>query len=645
MIARAIALIVLTGLACACVHTPSPPLLERAVFFGATAAAFGELSPDGQRLAYGAPHLGRLNVWVRDVADPKGSARPITAFTRGVLGAINWSADGRYVLVAHDAQGREQPHLFRADPDGGVDDVVDLTPLTGVTATLLAAPASTPQRITVTLNARDRSTRDAFYIDLQTRSRTLAYLNTTGAQRLWTNLRGEPALALRSLPDARRSIERIDTPQREVLWRCATRDLCLPIVLRDADVLVASNAGSDKVELRSFDLTTRRWTTLHTDPLATSDLAGVTLSPDGARVHMVSYRDARLRHYPLTGEFEAALAVARQTLPDADLQWRSPGAKERFWIVKEITDVGAGRNYRYDAREQALTLLYDSFPDLPRARMQRREAVRYRARDGQWIDGYLTRPARANATGAAIVIVHGGPWERADFGWDARAQFFANRGYVVMEPNFRGSNGYGKAFLNAANGQWGRGVAQHDVSDAALWLVRQGHAQRDRVGIMGNSYGGYAVLSAAAFTPDLFAAGVAIAAPSDLPHLLDNLPAAWQRQRDVLYERIGHPHNDRTALEKASPRRYVDDIVMPLLIVHGEHDPRVPFAQATLMVDALRAAQRDVTFIALPGQGHQATGDRLLTYAAAEQVFARHLGGRAQPLSSAQRQRLEQLQQ
>ncbi|HSH26828.1 MAG TPA: alpha/beta fold hydrolase, partial [Wenzhouxiangella sp.] len=260
--------------------------------------------------------------------------------------------------------------------------------------------------------------------------------------------------------------------------------------------------------------------------------------------------------------------------------------------------------------------------------------IRYQVRDGMEIPAYLTTPKGVERKNLALVaLIHGGPWSRDTWGYDALAQFLANRGYAVLQPNFRGSTGYGKAFLNAGNNEWGDAM-QHDITDGVKHLIEQGLVDPERVCIMGGSYGGYATLAGMTFTPDLYACGVDIVGPSNLITLLNSIPPYWGPIRKIFLQRMGDPGTEegKARLERQSPLNHADKIAAPLLVIQGANDPRVKQAESDQIVVAMREAGLPVEYIVAPDEGHGFRGreNRLAMFARTEEFLAAHLGGRYQ---------------
>ena len=291
--------------------------------------------------------------------------------------------------------------------------------------------------------------------------------------------------------------------------------------------------------------------------------------------------------------------------------------------------------YLFNRDAQTLEKLYDAWPALPSEHLATVQPIRYNARDGVEIPAYLTLPKGVSPENLPVIIFpHGGPWGRDSWGYSPVAQFYANRGYAVLQPNFRGSAGFGKAFLNAGNQQWGTGIMQHDITDGVQHLIDQGIADPERVGIMGFSYGGYATLAGLAFTPERYAAGASVVGPSSLITLMENIPPYWIPIQDSMSLRVGDPDDpeDYERLKAQSPLFFANEIQAPLLVVQGANDPRVLQQESDQIVKALRDLDRPVEYLVAPDEGHgfRKEINALAMTAALERFFAQHLGGRYQ---------------
>ena len=621
-----------------------PPLLHRDLFSGDPEIAGAQLSPDGRWLTFRKPYEGVMNVWVKALDEPFDAARPLTADERTVSGYF-WSQDSQYVLYVQDRGGDENFHVYAIDPaaapgDDGVPPARDLSPVDGVRAYIYAVPEKTPGTLWVGMNDRDPSWHDLYTVDVATGERTLVYQNDGRVSGYEFDLDGQPRLAVRTPMDGSTEILAFgaDGALGEVVYACGIFEVCSPIRFhQDGErVYMETNKGErDLSELVLFDPASGEETFVERDPEGQADFGSATFSDVTDELVMTSYTGDRLRLYPKSAQVEADLEALRAQLPEGDVIPYGATEDEQLWLVTSIDSADPGQVYLYRRASGQAELLYRSRPEVPSEHMAQMQAVRYTARDGLEIPAYLTLPkGTAGTMLPTIVLPHGGPWARDGYGYDGLVQLFANRGYAVLQPNFRGSTGFGKAFLDAGNGEWGTGAMQHDLTDGAAWLIAQGIADPARIGILGGSYGGYATLAGLAFTPDLYAAGVDIVGPSNIETLMASIPPYWEAFRAVLYQRVADPETEEgmAVIKAQSPLYSADKITAPLLVIQGANDPRVKQAEADQIVIALRDRGYPVEYMLAEDEGHGFRGEmnRLAMTVAIEQFLAKHLGGRAQ---------------
>ena len=621
-----------------------PPLIDRNVFFGDPEISGAQLSPDGKWVSFRKPYRGVMNVWVKGIDEAFEAARPLTADSKRPLGGHFWTEDSRYVLFVQDEGGTEDYHVYAVDPgaeadeESGVPPARDLTPIEGIRALIYAVPEGTPRQIIVGLNDRDASLHDVYRLDIDTGERELLIENDVNVGAWVTDLAGEVRLAMRERPDGGTDIIVVeDGALGRVLYDCDWEETCAANRFhKDGKrVYVSSNKGEDLIRLLLVDVATGDEELIDVDPEGEVDLGGASFSDVTEELIATVYVGDRLRIYPRTQELTDELAWLRERLPDGEFGYPSSTEDETLSIVAVASDVNPGAVYLFNRAEKELTKLYDSRPELPSDQLANMQPIRYEARDGREIPGYLVTPKGIPAEKLRTVIVpHGGPWGRDTWGYSSIAQFLANRGYAVMMPNFRGSTGYGKAFLNEGNGEWGTGVMQHDITDGVQYLIDQGIADPERVGIMGGSYGGYATLAGVTFTPELYAAGVSIVGPSNIITLMNSIPPYWLPIKQMFMRRVGDPDNpeDRARLEAQSPFFHAENIEAPLLVIQGANDPRVKKAESEQIVVRLRELERPVEYMLAPDEGHGFAGreNRLAMFARIESFLAEHLGGRAQ---------------
>ena len=621
-----------------------PPMIDRDVFFGDPEISGAQLSPDGRWISFSKPWRGVMNVWVKGVNEPFDAARPLTADTDRPLGGHFWTEDSRYVLFVQDEGGTEDYHVYAVDPGAapeaasGVPPARDLTPMEGIRAVIYAVPEGTPARIVVGLNDRDPTLHDVYRLDIDTGERTLLIENDVNVGQWVTDLAGAVRLATRQREDGGTEILVVeDGAPGRVLYECGWEDTCAPGRFhKDGKrVYVASNKDVDLVRLLLVDVASGAAAVVDSDPEGQVDLGGTWFSDATEELIATLYVGDRVRIYPRTERLRQDLDWLRERLPDGEFGYASSTEDGTRVIVAVASDVNPGAVFLHDRKAQTLAKLYDARPELPSDHLANMQPIRYAARDGREIPGYLITPPGVAAERLPTVIVpHGGPWARDTWGYNAMAQFLANRGYAVMMPNFRGSTGYGKRFLNEGNREWGTGIMQHDITDGVRHLVDIGLADAGRVAIMGGSYGGYATLAGVTFTPELYAAGVSIVGPSNIVTLLDAIPPYWGPIRQTFMRRVGDPADpaDRARLESQSPLFHAEHIEAPLLVIQGANDPRVKQAESEQIVVALRDLERPVQYLLAPDEGHGFAGreNRLAMFAAIERFLAEHLGGRFQ---------------
>jgi dipeptidyl aminopeptidase/acylaminoacyl peptidase len=622
-----------------------PPLIDRELFFGDPEISGAQISPDGQFISFRKPYRGVMNIWVKRTPEPFDAAKPMTADTTRPVSGYFWSEDGKYLLYVQDKLGNENYHIYAVDPAAppeaatGVPPARDLTPYGAIQARINAVPRETPNTIVVSLNDRDPQWHDVHTIDLTTGERTLVFENQDRVAGFFADRAGNLRLGVRVRDDGGTEVLRVDGSTLTMVYECSNEESCGPVrVHKDGRrVYMITNKGADVdlARLALFDPQTMDLEVVESDPENQVDFGGAAFSDVTGDLLATVYVGDRVRIYPKTEQFAQDLERIRAALPDGELGVGSQTSDERFWIISISRDVDPGAAYLYDREAGTATLLYRSRPNLPSEHLAFVTPVRYPARDGLTIPAYLTLPRGVEATNLPTVILpHGGPWARDAWGYDPYAQFLANRGYAVLQPNFRGSTGYGKAFLNAGNKEWGIGTMQHDISDGVQYLVEQGIADPTRVGIFGGSYGGYATLAGLAFTPDLYTAGVSYVGPSNLLTLLASIPPYWAPLKKIFNVRLGNPDDpdDLALLEKMSPINSADQIRVPLLVIQGANDPRVNKAESEQIVVSLRDRGMPVEYLLAPDEGHGFAGreNRLAVAVAMEKFFATHLGGRYQ---------------
>jgi dipeptidyl aminopeptidase/acylaminoacyl peptidase len=636
-----------------------PPLIDRELFFGDPEVSGAQLSPDGKFLSFIKPYQGVRNVYVKLREEPFEKAHPVTADKRPVTGYF-WSRDSKYLLYVQDKGGNENFHVYAVDPQAsteaatGVPPARDLTPLENVRAIIFAVPDKTPDVILVGLNDRDATYHDVYKVTISSGDRQLLRRNEQKVGAWIFDEDGNLRLAYRQKDDGGNEILRVDGDQLTRIFDVSYLESADPIQFhKDGKRVYLDTDKGDGVDLSRLvllDVATGKTELVESDPDNQVDFGSAVFDAETHELMATAYVGDRLRIYPKTKRAQQDLERIRKSLPDGNIGLGSATRDMRYQIVSIQSDLEPGATYIYDRKSGKFDLQYRVRPKLQSDTLAPMKAISFKTRDGLTIHAFLTTPRGVPAKSLPTVIhPHGGPWARDNWGYSSYPQFLANRGYAVLQLNFRGSTGYGKKFLNAGNHEWGTGAMQNDITDAVQYLIAQGIADPKRVAIFGGSYGGYATLAGVTFTPELYACAVPYVAPSNLITLIESFPAYWRPfLKGSWYMRVGDPENpaDRADLEKRSPLNFVDRIRVPLLVVHGANDPRVKRSESDRIVMALRDKGAPVEYLVAPDEGHgfRAPNNNMALAAAMEKFFARHLGGRHQEsMSEATAKRLAEI--
>jgi len=643
-----IGLLILSALMIVAETTPvwaqSPPLIDRELFFGDPEIAGAQISPDGAFIAFVKPFKGTRNIWVKKTADPFTNAKPITAETKRPIPSYFWSRDGKYILFVQDKGGDENYNVYAVNPGDApaagqdVPTARNLSDVKGVRAFIYSVPRSDPDAIYVGLNDRDAAWHDLYKVKISTGERTLIRKNTERITAYVFDLKDQLRMAMRSAENGDTEILRVDADKFTKVYSCNVFESCGPVRFhKDGErVYFQTNKGSDLdlVRLELFNPVTGKEEVVESDPLKHVDFGNALFSEVSDDLIATTYDDERERIYWKDKNFEADYKNLQKQLPGKEIGFASSTKDEKLWIISSNSDTDPGSTYLFDRSTKKLTLQYQIREKLNRSYLAPMKPVSYPSSDGLPIPAYLTLPKGVEAKGLpAIILPHGGPWARDTWGYNGFAQFLANHGYAVLEPNFRGSTGYGKKFLDAGNKQWGEKM-QDDVTWGAKYLIAQGIADPKRVGIMGGSYGGYATLAGVTFTPDVYAAAVSIVGPSNLITLLESIPPYWEQIRKLFYERMGDPNTPegKAQLLRQSPLTAAAKIKTPLLVVQGANDPRVNKRESDQIVVALRDRGFPVEYLVAPDEGHGFARpvNNMAMFASAEKFLAKYLGGRYQ---------------
>ncbi|QDU29588.1 Prolyl tripeptidyl peptidase precursor [Anatilimnocola aggregata] len=622
------------------------PLIPRARFFGNPEKARARLSHDGKRLAYVAPVEGVLNVWASPDDNP-ANAKPITFDKhRGVVSYM-WAYTNKHILYTQDKNGDEDNHVYAINLDTG--KITDLTPIEKIAAQIEGFSENFPEEILVGINDRgERHYHDIYKININTAEKKLVKLNPGFAGFLIDD-NYEVRLAMNFSPTG-----------GQVYLQPDGMDGWKPFMeIGVADAMTTSPAGFNKEgdKLYMLDSRGRNTAALKLMTIKTgesellaendrADISGALAHPTKKTVQAVSYTFTRTDWKILDPAIQPDFDYLK-TVTDGELQITGRTLDDTRWSVAYVMDNGPVQFYIYDrAPNRKVTYLFSSNRELEKLPLVKMHPQVIKSRDGLELVSYLTLPKGSDADGDGrpneplpmVLNVHGGPWARDDWGYDPEHQLLANRGYAVLAVNYRGSTGFGKEFINAADKEWA-GKMHNDLIDAVNWVVDNKIARKDKVAIMGGSYGGYATLVGLTFTPDVFACGVDVVGPSSLITLLSNPPPYWMPFMPVMKVRVGDHQSEegKKFLESRSPLLMVDKIQRPLLIGQGANDPRVKQPEADQIVKAMNERKIPVTYVLFHDEGHgfSRPPNRFAFYAITEAFLAQNLGGRFEPIGDA----------
>jgi dipeptidyl aminopeptidase/acylaminoacyl peptidase len=623
-----------------------PPLIDREIFFGNPEIAGAQISPDGKFISFIKPYKNTRNIWVKGVNEPFEKARVVTAEAKRPIPNYFWSQDGKYILFVKDNDGDENFNVYAVNPSEAPANGADvpaarnLTDAKKVRAFIYAVPESDPDAIYVGLNDREPAWHDLYKVKISTGERTLIRQNTDRLTGWIFDNKDQLRLANRSTPSGDTEILRVEADGKFTkIYSCGVFESCAPIAFQKDDkrVYMQTNKGDGKdlIGLVLLDPETGKEELVEQDPMSRVDFGGVFISNKTKEIVSTSYTDDKTRVYFKDKAFEKDYKTIKNRLGDREISFGSSTKDENMWIVSSFSDIDPGTVWLFDRKTKNLSTLYQVREKIPREALAKMQPIRYKSSDGLEIPAYLTLPKGVEPKNLPTVVVpHGGPWGRDFWGYNSIAQFLANRGYAVLTPNFRASTGFGKKFLNSGNKQWGL-LMQDDITWGVKDLIAKGIADPKRVGILGGSYGGYATLAGVTYTPDLYAAAVAIVAPSNLITLLESIPPYWEAGRIIFYERMGNPNTPegKAFLLKQSPLTHADKIKTPLLVVQGANDPRVNKRESDQIVIALRDRGYPVEYLLAPDEGHgfQRPVNNMAMFARGEEFLAKYLGGRFQP--------------
>ena len=627
-----------------------PPLIPREILFANAERSTPALSPNGQQIAWLAPDPnGVVNIWVDSIEG--GKARVVTNENRRPINWYTWAGDSQHLLYFQDNAGDEIDHLFSTDLTNSV--VRDLTPFRGVRAQNILLDLRHPRFVLIGLNLRDRQAFDMYRVDLETGAITLEATNP-GDVLTWTTdrnfvIRAATAFDGKTGQTVIRVRDAVDKPWRDLVVMPFDRALFNGEVVEGSliagftsdnkSLIIHSALHSDKGQLVEVDLQSgKELRILAQDPdsdVADSPLGNkpnVLRDPRTGAIQAAEFYRTESHWVFLDPKVKTDFALISKSVP-GQVNLISRDQEDKKWIIAARRSDAPAVYYLFDRGSGKITKLYDEHPTLSRSNLAPKKPIIIKSRDGLELISYLTTPPGVEVKQLPLVLlIHGGPWFRDYAEFDPEVQLLANRGYAVLQVNYRGSTGLGLKFFNAGTNEWGRGT-QRDLYDAVQWAIDQGIADPRRVAAMGWSGGGFGTLLCLEQRPDLFACGVDGVGPAELATLYRSFPSYWSNILMRWRRRGGDfDHNEKLNRE-VSPLYHVDKIRAPLLIGQGKNDPRVTIANVNGMVAALRRAKREVTYVVYPDEGHgfARPENNFDFYGRVEEFLARHLGGRAEP--------------
>jgi dipeptidyl aminopeptidase/acylaminoacyl peptidase len=606
-----------------------PRLVPMEDFFKNPESAGYDLSPDGEHIAFLKPWQNRLNVHVQKIGED--DVTRITSATERDISGYIWANNERIAYV-QDTAGDENFKVYAVDIDGS--DSKELTPFENVRASIIDELENDAEHMLIDMNKRDARVFDVYRININTGQMEMIAQNPGNITGWMTDHDGNLRIAL-TTDGVNTSVLYRDTEKDDfqALVTTTFKETFNPLFFTfdNKNLYIASNIGRDKEAIYEYDVRKKENIRLvYEHPEV--DVNSLIKSDKRKKITGTSYYTEKLHYHFLDEDREQLQAVLEKRLPGYEVRVSSLSKDETKVLVRTFSDRSRGAYYYLNRTTDEFMKLVDISPWLNEDELSEMEPVSYMSRDGLTIHGYLTLPKGLKPKNLPVIInPHGGPWARDTWGFLPDVQFLANRGYAVLQMNFRTSTGYGRKFWEAGFKQNGLAI-QDDITDGVKWLIDQGIADPERVGIYGGSYGGYCTLAGLAFTPDLYACGVDYVGISSFFTILEGIPPYWEPMREMFYEMVGHPEKDKELLEKISPLFHADKIKAPLFVAQGANDPRVNKIESDQIVEAVKKRGVEVEYMIKENEGHGFRNEenRFDFYRAMEKFLAKHLGGRAE---------------
>lgn len=620
------------------------PLIDRELFFGNPEISGGQLSPDGKYISFLKEYNGIMNIWVKTFDEPFENAYPLTNSERPMAGYF-WTVDGKYILYVKDKDGDENMNVYAIDPSvkpqGDVlAEARNLTPMKDVTAQIYHVSQNNPDMMLIGINDRDKAWHDLYKLTISTGKLEKLYTNTDRVTSYGFDWDDNLRLLYKTDEQGNTVMLYKDGKNLKPIYETSVTEGASALQWNEDNTkfyFVTNKGDLDLTTLYLMDPVTEEMTLIESDPDGKVDIADVVMNRNTRKMVYTTYVDDKTRIYWKDEERKEIYEFLEGQFPGREIGFSSATSDYSKFLVSVSGDKYASESYFFNTETKELIHQYTPRPKLKEVEehLATMQPVTYPSSDGMMIPAYLTLPVGFDGKNLPVVVlVHGGPKGPRDYwGFNSFVQFLANRGYAVLQPNFRASGGYGKKFQNAGDLQWGK-LMQDDITWGVKYLIEKGIADKNRVAIMGGSYGGYATLAGLAFTPDVYACGVDIVGPSNINTLLESVPAYWEAGRAFLYGMVGDPNTEegKKLIDDASPLFSADKITKPLLVVQGANDPRVKKAEADQIVIALRDNGHEVSYILADDEGHgfRKPVNNMAMFAEIERFLAPILGGRYQ---------------
>lgn len=616
------------------------PIIPRHVLFGNPDKTNVSISNDGKYISYLAPKDGVLNIWLAAIDDIENAKAITDDKGRGIRGQF-WAYDNRHILYLQDKDGDENFRLYAYDLENGKSRL--LTPESSVRVLVYKMSYKIPKELLIGINDRDKKYFDVYKLNLNDYGKKLVWKNEQFSSFIADDDLNLRFATLTNAEGEKEYFQRLDNkwqPFMTISMEDNTNTGILGFDKLGQSIYMADSRGRNTTAIKSVDLRSGKSTLIAEDSRA--DTGIFMRHPTEKNIQAVAVEYDKISYKVLDNSIKADFEYLFK-VSNGDLSILDRTTDDKLWLVAYDSDKQPGDYYLYDRNKRQAKFLFSSREDLKKYELAALHPVIIKARDGLNLVSYLTLPAEIKVGGKLqpqkpmpmVLYVHGGPWVRDSWGYNSTHQWLANRGYAVLSVNYRGSTGFGKNFINAANREWG-GKMHDDLIDAVNWAVGQGIADPTKIAIMGGSYGGYATLAGLTMTPDVFACGVDIVGISNLITFLETVPPYWQPFMNEMKKRIGDwdSEDDQEFLKSRSPLTFAHRIKKPLLIAQGANDPRVKQAESDQIVTSMHANHIPVVYVLYEDEGHgfERPENRLSFYALTEEFLAKILKGRAEEI-------------